>query len=137
MGSLTVSGATSLASQVVPSPDSFMCETFRAPPRPLPYDMDPRCSHSLQYGSVSKQGKASSHCHEETEPLRLSNASGVEILSDSGEGNTLSCEGGSKICPDFSIMHPLAKFLSEEGYILNSLEDEDVCPTCLEGILAI
>ncbi|KAG9439178.1 hypothetical protein H6P81_019343 [Aristolochia fimbriata] len=132
--SSSLPGATPVASQSIPSSpsDSSIADTFRPPPRPLPYDVDPRCSRLQREGLVSRREKASSHCHEESEPLRSSNASGLDILRSEGKWNMADYGGGSKICSESSTISPTAKVLIGDVYMFTSSEDEDVCPTCLE-----
>ncbi|CAA6662937.1 unnamed protein product [Spirodela intermedia] len=100
--------------------DNSMADTFRAPPRPLPYD-DPRCSPL----------KASSHCHEESEPLRRT-LSGPDAEPAWAADKLDGPDGGggqSKPCPSELL---LKQWPSEVAYVFPSFEDEDVCPTCLE-----
>ena len=110
--------------------DSSIPESYRAPPRPLPYD-DPRCSRlpCQREGLVSRGDKASSHFHEESEPLRRT--TDTEYTGTTHKLNGSDCEGLSKSCTSQSSL----KFPSKGGitYIFSSSEDE--CPTCLEGTL--
>ncbi|XP_010278931.1 PREDICTED: E3 ubiquitin-protein ligase At3g02290-like [Nelumbo nucifera] len=107
---------------------------YRSPPRPLPYDSDPRCFCSQQDGLISRHEKGSSHLHEESEPLRRSDAdTGLEspIIADKGNGSTY--EKRLREYPSESSMkNPLEKLTSGIGYIYSSSEDDDVYPTCLE-----
>lgn len=117
------------AGLVTPSLDTSIPDTYRSPPRPLPYDMDPRCSR-FQHGPVSRREKASSHFHEESEPLtRGSHIAGPEALGPVDKWNGSDYEGGSKECRSEYVS---TKVICGETYILSSSEDEDVCPTCLE-----
>lgn len=130
----SIQGVAPLASQglVPPSLDGTVPDTYRSPPRPLPYDADPRCTH-LQRGPVSRFEKASSHFHEEEEPLRRSNSNAEpEALGVVEKWNGSDHEGGSK---ESRSGYPSRKMISGAAYILSSTEDEDVCPTCLEGTL--
>lgn len=131
---LTVTPARALASGPPGGTgDNSMADTFRAPPRPLPYD-DPRCS-PLYRGKrpVAGFSKASSHCHEESEPLRRSpsgsDAEPAWAAADEPDGPD-GGPGWSKPCPSEL---PLKQWPSEVAYVFPSFEDEDVCPTCLEG----
>ncbi|RWR83233.1 E3 ubiquitin-protein ligase [Cinnamomum micranthum f. kanehirae] len=127
----SIQGVAPLASQglVPPSLDGTVPDTYRSPPRPLPYDADPRCTH-LQRGPVSRFEKASSHFHEEEEPLRRSNSNAEpEALGVAEKWNGSDHEGGSK---ESRSGYPSRKMISGAAYLLSSTEDEDVCPTCLE-----
>lgn len=107
---------------------------YRSPPRPLPYDADPRYFRLQRDGLVSRREKGSSHSHEETEPLRRSD---IDDDSESlGMGNKWKesvCEEGSKEYNSKSLKFSTAKTTTEFTQICYSSEDEDVCPTCLEG----
>ncbi|KAH0697558.1 hypothetical protein KY289_015040 [Solanum tuberosum] len=106
---------------------------YRSPPRPLPYDADPRYFRLQRDGLVSRREKGSSHSHEETEPLRRSD---IDDDSESlGTGNKWKesvCEEGSKEYNSKSLKLSTAKTTTEFTQICYSSEDEDVCPTCLE-----
>ncbi|XP_077215402.1 E3 ubiquitin-protein ligase At3g02290-like isoform X2 [Tasmannia lanceolata] len=117
------------SSAVTASRDSSPSATYRAPPRPLPFDVDPRCSRGL----VSRHEKASGHFHEESEPLRRNSHASVESVNAVDKQIGYDYEGGSKVYrSESSMKNQSMKFMSEESYILTSSEDEDVCPTCLE-----
>lgn len=107
---------------------------YRPPPRPLPYNVDPRYSRLQRDGLVSRREKGSSHSHEETEPLRSEADGDSESLSNGDKWNELTCEEGLKE----SHTKSSTKLLTEKpatgfAHIYSSPEDEDVCPTCLEG----
>ncbi|PIA43332.1 hypothetical protein AQUCO_01900004v1 [Aquilegia coerulea] len=127
----SVEGETSLTSTA--SQDINLSDTYSSPPRPLPYDADPRCYRSQRGGLVSRHEKGSSHSHEESEPLRGSDCNAVFETYSSVEKCYGSAEGGSKECfSDPPLKHPSAKLASGIGYFYTSSEEEDVCPTCLE-----
>ncbi|XP_031490411.1 E3 ubiquitin-protein ligase At3g02290-like [Nymphaea colorata] len=126
-------GATPLAAAglVSASVDNSLSGIYRSPPRPLPYDADSRYARLQRDGLVSRREKASSHFHEESEPLRSSSSGAVESIQEKRNG--ADYEGHSKIvCSDSSGRHLLAKVASGVTYMFPSSEDEDVCPTCLE-----
>ncbi|CAA2991850.1 E3 ubiquitin- ligase At3g02290-like [Olea europaea subsp. europaea] len=129
---LSTQGTTSLSSAALI--DTSLVDMYHAPPRPLPYDVDPRYFHLRQGRMVSGREKGSSHSHEETEPLRRSEVDGEsESLSGTNKLKEFTCEEGSKECdlkskPRLSITNTTA----ESALINTSFEDEDVCPTCLE-----
>ncbi|CAN4079510.1 unnamed protein product [Withania somnifera] len=124
-------GITSLSSTA--SLDNSLSDMYRSPPRPLPYDADPRYFRLQRDGLVSRREKGSSHSHEETEPLRRCD---VDDDSEScGMGNKWKesvCEEGSKEYNSKSLKLSTAKTTTEFTQICYFSEDEDVCPTCLE-----
>lgn len=85
--------------------DSSISDTYRPPPRPLPYD-DPRCSLFL--------------------PQSQTTASMLEDFkkSDFDAGSEKKLSGSS--------VEQLPKKTIEVTYMFPQGEDEDVCPTCLE-----
>ncbi|CAI0553238.1 unnamed protein product, partial [Linum tenue] len=129
--SSSIQGAASLNSPT--SLDSSLADMYRSPPRPLPYDADPRYFRLQRDGLVSRREKGSSHSHEEAEPLRSDNDDDTEFYSTGDKWNASTCEEGSKEQrPRSSLKLSSAKATSGIGYIYSSSEDEEVCPTCLE-----
>ncbi|KAL2241693.1 UNVERIFIED_CONTAM: E3 ubiquitin-protein ligase [Sesamum indicum] len=128
-------GSTSLSPMA--SVDNSLAEMYRSPPRPLPYDADPRYFRLQRDGLVSRREKGSSHSHEETEPLRMSEADEQsESLSKKSKWNEFTHEEESKEYNSRSSLKlSTAKTSTGFAHIYTSSEDEDVCPTCLEGIL--
>ncbi|XP_039136940.1 E3 ubiquitin-protein ligase At3g02290-like isoform X1 [Dioscorea cayenensis subsp. rotundata] len=122
--SASVRQLPSLAS-VMAAEDSSLPNTYRSPPRPLPYD-DPRCSRPRDR-LVSRREKCSSHSHEESEPLRRDfdeNNAETKAEKDKRSGS----KNGVKLCCSNSS----TDVTSGSTYYFSSSEDEDVCPTCLE-----
>ena len=108
---------------------------YRSPPRPLPYDADTRYFRLQRDGLVSRREKGSSHSQEESEPLRGEDAADSESFSTGDKWN--ACEQGSKEQHSKSFQKlSSVKAPVEIGYIYSSAEEEDVCPTCLEGNLS-
>lgn len=115
--------------------DSSISDTYQSPPRPLPYD-DPRCSRMRHDGLTYRRDKSSSNFHEESEPLRGSNN-----ITDMETGTISKCTGSSYevesklIRNKSSLKSPSTEVPNEVMCIfpLYEDEDEDVCPTCLEG----
>ncbi|KAJ0981942.1 hypothetical protein J5N97_010197 [Dioscorea zingiberensis] len=106
--------------------DSSLPNTYRSPPRPLPYD-DPRCSRPRER-LTSRRDKCSSHSHEESEPLRRGfDQSDVETIADKEKQSGSKNEGVKLCCSNSS-----TDATSGSTYYFSSSEDEDVCPTCLE-----
>lgn len=128
-------GTASLSSSA--SVDNSLPDMFRPPPRPLPYDADPRYFRLQRDGLVSRREKGSSHAHEETEPLRSSEIDEEsESVSTKNKWNEFTCgeiskEYNSKASLKLSTAKPATGF----AHIYTSSEDEDVCPTCLEGTI--
>ncbi|OVA11005.1 zinc finger protein [Macleaya cordata] len=127
----SIESTTTLTSTT--SHDNSLPDMYRSPPRPLPYDADPRCFRSQRDGLVSRREKGSSHSHEESEPLRRSDVDTNQEYLHAGDKWNESDEGGSKeSLSESSMKHPLAMVSSGVGYVYSSSEEEDVCPTCLE-----
>lgn len=125
-------GAASLSSTA--SLDNSLSDMYRSPPRPLPYDADPRYFRLQRDGLVSRREKGSSHAHEETEPLRRSEVDeDSEPLSTVGKwNNCTSVEESKEYNSRSSLKLSAAKTTTGFAHIYSSSEDEDVCPTCLE-----
>lgn len=107
---------------------------YRSPPRPLPYDADTRYFRSQLDGLVSIREKGSCHSQEEPDSIRSDTDVDSEPLIVANKWNQ-SCEDGSKD-PDCKSKIKLSTGKSATGYAhiySSSSEDEDVCPTCLEG----
>ncbi|KAK8466185.1 hypothetical protein PHAVU_008G026500 [Phaseolus vulgaris] len=111
--------------------DSSLSDIYRSPPRPLPYDADPRFFRSQRDGLVSRREKGSSHLNEESEPLRGDGDADSESLNLGGKWNDTS-EDGSKEYRKSSVRLSSAKLTTGAGVVYSSSEEEDVCPTCLE-----
>ncbi|KAJ6960258.1 E3 ubiquitin-protein ligase [Populus alba x Populus x berolinensis] len=126
----SIQGAASLTSS---SLDNSLAEMYRSPPRPLPYDADPRCSRLQRDGLVSRREKGSSHSHEESEPLRSDNDADSESFSTGDKWNASACEGGKEQRSRSSLKLSSARATVGIGYVYSSSEEEDVCPTCLDG----
>lgn len=132
----SIQGASSLTSTA--SLENTISDLYRSPPRPLPYDADPRCLRMQRDGLISRREKGSGHSLEESEPLRRSEIdTDSESLSAGDKWNDSVCEEGSKEHRSKSSLKFLsAKMTSGTGNNYSSTEDEDVCPTCLEGTLS-
>ncbi|KAL2252277.1 E3 ubiquitin-protein ligase At3g02290-like [Sesamum indicum] len=125
-------GTASLSSTA--SLDNSLADMYRSPPRPLPYDADPRYFRLQRDGLVSRREKGSSHSHEETEPLRTAEVEEEsESVSSKNKWNKFTCEEESKeFNSRSSLKLSTAKPTTGFAHIYTSSEDEDVCPTCLE-----
>ncbi|KAG8384571.1 hypothetical protein BUALT_Bualt04G0131600 [Buddleja alternifolia] len=108
-------GTTSLSPMA--SLDNSLADMYRSPPRPLPYDADPRYVRLQQRdGLVSRREKGSSHLHEETEPLRKNE---VDEESESFEYTTENPKIITKCSHHFHL-----------GCIYEWMERSDNCPVC-------
>ncbi|KAF5735625.1 E3 ubiquitin-protein ligase [Tripterygium wilfordii] len=127
----SLQGNTSMTSSA--SLDNSLSDMYRSPPRPLPYDVDPRYFRLPRDGLVSRREKGTSHSHAESEPLRSGNDVDSESFSAGDKWNDSTCEEGSKEqLSRSSLKFSSAKSTVGNGYIYSSSEEEDVCPTCLE-----
>lgn len=129
--SSSIQGATPINSAA--STDNSLSEMYRSPPRPLPYDADPRYIRLQRDGLISRREKGSSHLHEESEPLRGEVDTDSDSLGSAGKWNGSAClEESKENLGKSSLKFPSTKSTSGLGYAYTSSEDEDVCPTCLE-----
>lgn len=102
------------------------CDTYRSPPRPLPYD-DPRFAVRM------RREKSSSHLNEDSELLR-ENGETAELPKSFDKWGQSVCDGKSKACFTDYDLKAKPKEFSKGSYYFGSAEDEEVCPTCLEGL---
>lgn len=119
----------------IASRDNSLSEMYCSPPRPLPYDAEHRYFHLQQNELVSGREKGSSHLHD-SEPLQRSDSDDDMEFPSTGNKWDESCQKGSKedyskSSLNLSTTEPKTGF----AHIYPSSEDEDVCPTCLEGIV--
>ena len=121
-----MNSSTSIIDDSISEPD-----TYRSPPRPLPYD-DPRCSQV-------QRDKSSSQFCEESEPLRGSNNAIKLEMSTTTKYSGSSYEVASKLCCTKSSLKSTSAgdqngvTYTFPSYTFPLYEDEDECPTCLEG----
>lgn len=128
----SIQGAASITSAA--SLDNSLSDMYRSPPRPLPYDAEPRYFRSQRDGLVSRREKGSSHSNEETEPLRSNADVDPESLNSGDKWKESACEAGSKEYRSKSSLRlQSTKYSTGVGLVYASSEEEDVCPTCLEG----
>lgn len=129
----SLQGTASMTSAA--SLDNSLSDMYRSPPRPLPYDVEPRFFRSQRDGLVSRREKSSGHSNEETEPLRGDVDVDSESLHLSDKWNECACEDGSKeYRSKSSLKLSSAKYTTGVGIVYASSEEEDICPTCLEGV---
>lgn len=119
--------------------DMPLPETYRAPPRPLPYDTDPRYSRIVRDGLISRGNK--SHLHAgEGEPLCRSSLVGDgagEALTplqrwNGAEGDRE--EQAPSYRPDLlGKCVPSVKGFPKVDSVQSLADDEEFCPTCFDG----
>ncbi|KAL8471838.1 hypothetical protein ACS0TY_028538 [Phlomoides rotata] len=119
-------GAASSSPMV--SLDNSLANVYRSPPRPLPYDVDPR------YYRLQQIREKGSHSEVEIEPLRTSDVDErLELLSSKNKWNESTCEEDSKkYYSKSSLKLSTPQTATGFAHIYASSEDEDVCPTCLD-----
>ncbi|KAL3726515.1 hypothetical protein ACJRO7_031416 [Eucalyptus globulus] len=115
------------------SPDNYFSDMYHSPPRPLPYDVEPRRLCMQRDGLVPRHEKGSSHANEESEPLRSDKDGESDNICSEGKWTNYAHEKGFKEQPyKTSLKLSLAKANADIGHIYTTSEEEDVCPTCLE-----
>lgn len=117
--------------------ENSLSDMYRSPPRPLPYDADTRYFRLQRDRLVSRREKGTSQSQEESNPLRTSDSDAdSEALVASNKWNESTCEGSKEYDSKSAVRLSMGR-MSRTGiaHIYSSSEDEDVCPTCLEGIL--
>jgi hypothetical protein len=114
--------------------DSSLADTFHLVSRPLPYDTDPRYARVQREGLVSRREKSINLTQEETSALRRNgSSSGVEHLAAQKKWSSTEPEGEHKVRRSESTKSLSGKAYNSSYTVVTS-EDEDVCPTCLEGL---
>lgn len=111
--------------------DTSISEVFQAPPTPLPYDADPRYLRNSRDGLISRRDKSAMS----QESLRHSNSEGggTALQRRFGNGDHEEQTQGLKsgvVDKDA----PSSKSFPRVESALSMLDDDDVCPTCLDGI---
>ncbi|CAH2079790.1 unnamed protein product [Thlaspi arvense] len=123
----TVEAASVMNSTTSLDDDSSLSSMYHSPPRPLPYDADPR---------YFRFAKGSSHSGEEAEPLRGDTEMSSEALGGGGgaKRSKSDYEDGSKEAYSKGLVTN-AKSKTMLGIEFSSYadsDDEDICPTCLD-----
>ncbi|KAI3669934.1 hypothetical protein L6452_41426 [Arctium lappa] len=118
------------------SVDNSLSDVYRSPPRPTPYDADPRYLRLQRDEPTSRREKGSSHSQEESEPLRSDGETCVDPLSDGNKPNDFVGEVEEAKNPQTNSHSKLSTSKETTGfahiYASQEEDDEDVCPTCLE-----
>lgn len=132
-----IQGATSWVSSGNGSTitESSLDDTHLSISRPVPYDAEQRYSRLQRDGLVSRREKSTSHFQEESQPLRRNlSSSSTDPLGFGKKQNEIDSEEDGKVGLSESSEKPLG---TKGGYGLVFVqpcsEDEDVCPTCLDG----
>lgn len=136
--SSSIEGATLASSGIVTAlPDSSFSDAHQSVSRPLPYDTDQRHSRLQRDGLVSRRDKPMTHFQEESHPLRRNmSGSGMETLGSGKKRNGVDSTEELKLVQSGSSEKALTtKVAPGILYVQPSGEEEDVCPTCLDGIL--
>lgn len=116
--------------------DNSMNESHLSISRSLPYDPEARYSRLQRDGLISRRDKSTSHFQEDAQPVRRNlSGSGIESLGLGKRRNVVDSEEDCK----FGLLESTEKALNTKTadgllYVQPSSEDEDVCPTCLEGV---
>ncbi|MED6198542.1 hypothetical protein PIB30_067390 [Stylosanthes scabra] len=126
----SIQGAASMTTTA--SLDNSLSDMYRSPPRPMPYDADPRHFRSQHDGLVSRREKGSSHANDEAEPLRGDlDEDDSQSLTSSNKWHA-SEDGSKEYRSKSSARLSSAKPTTGVGLVYSSSEEEDCCPTCLE-----
>ena len=114
-------------------------DTYRTPLRPHPYDVDRRYIRLQRDGSVSGREKVgiSQLDSEESEPIWQNNIDAGEFIRSTERRNAADYDdeprGYKTDSPDKK--QQSATPMGRVESLMWSGEDEDVCPTCLDGML--
>ncbi|KAL0918798.1 hypothetical protein M5K25_010834 [Dendrobium thyrsiflorum] len=125
--------ATPLTSTAVitTSVDTSLSDTQCLVPRPPPFESDSRYSRSQRDGLISRRDKAVNHSQDNQHIRRSGSSTDVEQLAGGKKRNSVNSEEESKVS-HFEMEENLPGKIYSTGNALKNLEDEDVCPTCLE-----
>lgn len=130
--------ATSLAASGIAAalPDNSPNDSQLSLSRSIPYDSEQRYTRLQRDGLVSRRDKSMIHFQEDTQPPRRNmSSSGTESLGFGKKQNGVDFEEDSKLIHSESSEKALATKFAFGDYLQTSTEDEDVCPTCLDGNL--
>ncbi|XP_039021230.1 E3 ubiquitin-protein ligase At3g02290-like [Hibiscus syriacus] len=125
----SIQGIASMNSSA--SLDNSLSNMYFSAPWPLPCDSDTRYFRLQCNGLVSRLEKGSSHSQGELEPLRGEDDAGPDSLSLRRGEKWNACEQGST--EQHSKSSQLSSTKTSVGIEnIYPLEEEDICPTCLE-----
>ncbi|MCD7445926.1 hypothetical protein HAX54_024626 [Datura stramonium] len=109
------------------------CNTIRSQDRGLPNSAAPRQPQMQQDVASRGQDKGTSHPQVEPEPDIDADVVTQKLLREDKLLKS-DCDGGSKECSPESRKEDYSSMMvTGVQYEVSSSEDEDVCPTCLEG----
>ena len=132
-----IQGATSLSSSGIGTsvPDGSLSDTHHPVSRAAPYDTEQRYSRLQRDGLVSRREKSMTHFQDGSQPLRRNvSSSGMEPLGKGKKNYGAETDEDGKISQsEASEKTSATKAAQGLAYIQTSSEDEDVCPTCLDG----
>lgn len=100
-------------------------DTYRAPPTPLPYDISLVWSHTLPQTGGKTNLVTLNESHPLDENVNGSNFEGCMSLESDHKKKRDSGHGSPEVTGD--------KHLKLSVSVISPTEEEDVCPTCLEG----
>lgn len=130
----TASSASSVPATTLP--DNSLNDNQFSVSRPATYDTDQRYSRLQRDGLVSRRDKSMIYFQEDAQPIRRNmSSSGRESLGFGKKQNVVDSEEDCKLVDSESSDKVLATKAAYGPYTQTSTEDEDVCPTCLDGNL--
>lgn len=131
---LSIQGGTPSASTglgVVPDNGS-LTETCHLVPRPASYDTEARYSLSQRDGLVSRHEKFMGNVQEGSRAFRSSSSSGTLHLGSAKKQDITDSEESKAALSEYDKFWPGKASCGIDSVVTTS-EEEDVCPTCLEG----
>lgn len=131
-----IQGASLASSGIATTlPDNSSNDIHLSVSRPVPSDSDQRYSRLQRDGLVSRRDKSITHFQEDSQTLRRNmSSSGTESLGFGKKWNGVESEEDGKLSHSESSEKALsAKVAFGLAYTQTPSEDEDVCPTCLDG----
>ncbi|XP_068646245.1 probable E3 ubiquitin-protein ligase RHB1A isoform X1 [Aristolochia californica] len=119
--------ASSAALLVDANLETSIPDTYRPQPAPLPYDADLRPQHQAMIGRLENaMDKDAQSARETLSGCSLESLLASEDLKESDPKSKTACPPGT---PKTLELEPS----KENESIIPATNDEDVCPTCLEG----
>lgn len=113
---------------------SSVSNAYELVSRPLQYDIDQRYSRLQREGLVLRREKSLNHLQEKMQVLRRNgSSSAIEQLGYGSKQNTADSEGGHKTSYPETEKTLTMKSSFGLNYTGTASDEEDVCPTCLEG----
>lgn len=125
-------GATALTTSSGMTPtlaDNSLNDRQLSVSRPLPYDAEQRYSRPQRDGLISRRDKSMTHLQEDSQMRRNISSSGPDSLGSGKKWNGIDPEEDCK-SSEKALATKVAYGLN---YMQPASEDEEVCPTCLDG----